>query len=303
MSKIFTLRSIFSLMVILLMTLVLVACGGENDQEIVDAALDTVVIPFTSGDTASSVTQDLVLPTSDGDISITWLSNNPEVISNTGVVTRPIKGTADVTVLLTATLGLNDLTATKTFTLIVKANLYTALDALDMITIEGTSLEDTGLVDGVHSYSATSDIILPTSILGFDVVWSTTDAETLSTAGAVVRPAYGQTNSTVTLTATVLEEELTFIVTVLSETEDPGNGLLELTLEQLAQFDGKNGNKAYIAVNGVIYDVTDSSLWPNGSHNGYQAGQDLTTFIMSSPHGLSTLSRIPIVGTLVEATS
>lgn len=303
MIKIFTLKNIFSLMVILLMTLVLVACSGDDDQELVNAALDTVVVPFASGDTATSVTQNLVLPTLDGDITITWSSNNPEVISNAGVVTRPAKGTADVTVLLTATLILNDLTETKTFTLTVKAFLYTALDALDMITIEGTTLEDTGLVSGVQSYSTTSNIVLPTSVLGFAVAWSTTNAESLSTTGMVVRPAYGQTNSTVTLTATVLEEELTFIVTVLAETEDPGNGLLELTLEQLAQFDGQNGNKAYIAVNGVIYDVTDSSLWPNGSHNGYQAGQDLTTFIMSSPHGLSTLSRIPIVGTLVEATS
>ena len=72
-----------------------------------------------------------------------------------------------------------------------------------------------------------------------------------------------------------------------------------MTLTELAQYDGKNGNKAYIAVSGVIYDVTNSSLWINGSHNGYQAGQDLTVAITSSPHGTSTLSRLPIVGYLV----
>ncbi len=83
----------------------------------------------------------------------------------------------------------------------------------------------------------------------------------------------------------------------------PTEDQVEMTLEELALFNGLNGSKAYIAVNGVIYDVSNSSLWPNGSHNGYQAGQDLTVPIMSSPHGLSTLSRLPIVGTLVSPSS
>lgn len=44
--------------------------------------------------------------------------------------------------------------------------------------------------------------------------------------------------------------------------EDPQGDLpqLELTLEELAAYDGKDGNPAYIAVDGVIYDVTDVSL-------------------------------------------
>jgi predicted heme/steroid binding protein len=82
--------------------------------------------------------------------------------------------------------------------------------------------------------------------------------------------------------------------------EETNEERVEMTLTELALFDGRNGNKAYIAVNGVIYDVTSSSLWRNGSHNGYQAGQDLTAAIASSPHGTSTLSRFPIVGYLVE---
>jgi len=76
--------------------------------------------------------------------------------------------------------------------------------------------------------------------------------------------------------------------------------LVEMTSQELSQYDGRNGNKAYIAVNGVIYDVTGSSLWVNGSHNGHQAGRDLSTEILSSPHGYSTLSRFPIVGSLVD---
>lgn len=76
---------------------------------------------------------------------------------------------------------------------------------------------------------------------------------------------------------------------------------LELTLQELAAYDGKDGNPAYIAVDGVIYDVSGSSRWKNGEHNGYFAGQDLTDQIKSiSPHGLSVLTRMPAIGKIVE---
>jgi len=78
------------------------------------------------------------------------------------------------------------------------------------------------------------------------------------------------------------------------------DGTLELTLEQLKQYDGKNGNLAYIAVDGVIYDVTNVSQWKNGGHEGYSAGQDLTDAIKnSSPHGVSKLKGVPVVGKLI----
>ena len=78
-------------------------------------------------------------------------------------------------------------------------------------------------------------------------------------------------------------------------------GQLVLTLEELAQFNGKDGQPAYVAVDGVIYDVSDKPAWKNGEHNGYSAGQDLTEIIKTkSPHGVSKLSGLPIVGKLAE---
>lgn len=77
--------------------------------------------------------------------------------------------------------------------------------------------------------------------------------------------------------------------------------MLELTLEQLKQYDGKNGNPAYVAVDGVIYDMTNVKEWKNGEHNGYSAGNDLTDIIKNkSPHGVSKLKGVPIVGKLVD---
>ncbi|MEA4913906.1 MAG: cytochrome b5 domain-containing protein [Christensenella sp.] len=79
------------------------------------------------------------------------------------------------------------------------------------------------------------------------------------------------------------------------------NGTLELTLDQLKQYDGKNGNPAYVAVDGVIYDVTNVKAWKNGDHNGYSAGNDLTDIIKNkSPHGVKNLEGLPIVGKLID---
>lgn len=87
-----------------------------------------------------------------------------------------------------------------------------------------------------------------------------------------------------------------------SPAADPGEDTgLVLTLEELSQYDGKDGNPAYVAVDGVIYDVTDVPQWKNGEHNGYFAGQDLTDIIKNeSPHGVSKLNGVPVVGKLAE---
>ena len=78
------------------------------------------------------------------------------------------------------------------------------------------------------------------------------------------------------------------------------DGTLELTLDQLKQFDGKNGNPAYVAVDGILYDVSNVGPWKNGDHNGYSAGNDLTDIIKNkSPHGVKNLEGLPIVGKLV----
>ena len=80
-----------------------------------------------------------------------------------------------------------------------------------------------------------------------------------------------------------------------------GETELEMTLEELAQYHGEGGNKAYVAVDGIIYDVTDSDLWSGGEHNGFAAGRDLTEEIKNdSPHGVSMLERVPVVGRIVE---
>ncbi len=71
----------------------------------------------------------------------------------------------------------------------------------------------------------------------------------------------------------------------------------DLTLEQLKKYDGQNGNPAYVAVDGTIYDVTNAQGWNNGKHkNGITAGKDLTKEIDSAPHGRDVLVNLTVVG-------
>jgi predicted heme/steroid binding protein len=48
------------------------------------------------------------------------------------------------------------------------------------------------------------------------------------------------------------------------------------TREQLAQYNGKNGSPAYVAVSGIVYDVTNNAAWSAATHFGLSAGKDWT---------------------------
>jgi predicted heme/steroid binding protein len=74
------------------------------------------------------------------------------------------------------------------------------------------------------------------------------------------------------------------------------------TTAQLAMYNGDNGTLAYMAVNGIVYDVTNASGWTNGWHQGmHLAGTDATAIFAGSPHSASILNAFPIVGTLGTA--
>nr|WP_285874959.1 cytochrome b5 domain-containing protein [Halalkalibacter oceani] len=75
------------------------------------------------------------------------------------------------------------------------------------------------------------------------------------------------------------------------------------TLEELGEYDGQDGNDAYVAVDGVVYDVTNVEQWAGGEHapaGGLVAGDDYTEEIEKAPHGTDVLEDLPIVGTLEE---
>lgn len=70
------------------------------------------------------------------------------------------------------------------------------------------------------------------------------------------------------------------------------------TLDELKNYDGKEGRKAYIAVDGVVYDVTNVAAWQGGAHHGNNAGNDVSDRIVKAPHGKSILEKLEVVGKL-----
>jgi predicted heme/steroid binding protein/uncharacterized membrane protein len=75
----------------------------------------------------------------------------------------------------------------------------------------------------------------------------------------------------------------------------------EFDVEEVEQFNGKDGRPAYVAHKGKVYDVTGSKMWKGGVHmNRHHAGKELTTDIQAAPHDPSVLARYPLVGILKE---
>lgn len=70
------------------------------------------------------------------------------------------------------------------------------------------------------------------------------------------------------------------------------------TLEELLKYDGKNGNKAYVAVDGVVYDVTYNAAWAAGTHFGLKAGNDLSKEISTCHNKEQILKSLEQVGIL-----
>ncbi len=75
--------------------------------------------------------------------------------------------------------------------------------------------------------------------------------------------------------------------------------LKEFSPQNLAEYNGQAGKPAYVAFQGVVYDVTASEFWEEGVHmETHRAGQDLTGQMPDAPHGFDLLGKYPIVGIL-----
>ncbi len=78
--------------------------------------------------------------------------------------------------------------------------------------------------------------------------------------------------------------------------------MVELTLEELSMYNGTDMDEMYVAVDGVIYDVTSYEEWSSGSHQGVDAGTDATDAFAGSPHKDEFLADLPVVGSIISET-
>jgi len=82
-----------------------------------------------------------------------------------------------------------------------------------------------------------------------------------------------------------------------SQSSSDESAVKTFTLAELAKYDGQNGNPAYLAVDGKIYDLT--SVFQNGKHYSHYAGKELTNAFYSY-HVKGALAKYPIVGELAN---
>lgn len=69
---------------------------------------------------------------------------------------------------------------------------------------------------------------------------------------------------------------------------------------QLAQYTGREGAPAYVAVNGIVYDVTNVAAWSTGTHFALTAGKDLSqAFSVCHPAQQGILNQLKMVGRFV----
>jgi len=73
----------------------------------------------------------------------------------------------------------------------------------------------------------------------------------------------------------------------------------EFTEMELRKYNGEQGQRVYIAYKGKVYDVTGSSRWRTGMHEGvHYSGLDLSRSLRKAPHGEEVFKRMPVVGVL-----
>ncbi|MCU6792902.1 S-layer homology domain-containing protein [Paenibacillus sp. WQ 127069] len=179
---------------------IIISVGGGKvevspDNADVNATKDALAIGYANGDSATSVKSNLNLPTTGvNGTTVTWSSSNTAVVGNDGTITRP---TADTSVTLTATISKGSITATKAFTVLVKAigNSETAVAA----SINALAID---YANGDSATSVTQNLTLATTDAanGTTITWSSSNTAVVSNTGVVVRQA---ADTVVTLTATV----------------------------------------------------------------------------------------------------
>jgi len=174
-----------------------------TDTRAVELAKNALVVTYATGDNAGSVTSNVVL-TNTGPLgtSISWTSNNNSRITNTGVVSRPLVGSGDASVSLTAVISKGSVSDSKSFNLTVKAMTSTLTDAQAVAAAKSALIITYS--SGDNANSVTNNVVLTKSGLnGTSISWATNNSSRITNAGVVSRPSAGSSDVSVTLTATI----------------------------------------------------------------------------------------------------
>ena len=149
----------------------------------------------------NSLRSNIALPTeAAGGVGISWASSRPDVLSATGVVTRPQAGAAPVQVTLTATLSKQFVQQTRTLI----ATIQPYFSDTESVQMDAAAIKIGGNVSKVRS-----PLSLPTAGQeGSLISWTSLSPQILTSAGLVLnRPAHGQGDAEVILRATIRKNQ------------------------------------------------------------------------------------------------
>lgn len=169
-------------------------------NEIADSlALRRTLENFTPGN-LTNLKDDVVLPTREGSISITWETSDPDVITATGHVTRPASGQPIATAVLTAHLKtyykMKEVLYDKQFQVSVLPDVSDA----EAVAYDADHLSLTAHLNNVYT-----DVALPTvGTEGSAIFWESSDHEYMTDDGRVLKQPEGSKHH-LTLTATILK--------------------------------------------------------------------------------------------------
>lgn len=165
------------------------------------------------------VSSNLSLPTSLNGISLSWASSNPAIVSTTGAVSRAV--TENTPVRLTVTTGLGTTVVFDVVVLAPSVSADLAAITLSERTTEHLPLAVKGSVSGAAISWTSSDPDLVSETDAAYVAPAVGAADPFAGGGLVARPAYGEGDREVTLTATATlngqSAQRSFQVTVAEE--------------------------------------------------------------------------------------
>jgi len=232
-----------------------------NDAESVSVDKSNLVIGYNNGDSINSVTVNLTLPSAGSSgTTITWVSGNTSIISNSGVVTRPAYLSGNASVSLTATIIKNGSSDTRLFSLTVIKAPITDEEA---VSVDKANLA-IGYNNGDSINSVTVNLTLPSAgSSGTIITWGSSNTSIISNSGVVTRPAYLSGDAFVFLTATIRKngssDTSVFRLTVIKA---------PISDQECVQLDSDNLSIVYNggdSVNYVTRDITLPLTGPNGT--------------------------------------
>ncbi len=202
---------------------------------------------------------DIFLPTQIDDVTITWVSSNESIISNTGVILRPNEDTF-VSLIAKLKKGSSEKNVLYTVTILGK---------------EDETFDFTDVINQINIPTETSaNIFLPTLIDDVTITWVSSNESVISNTGVVVRP---NENTIVNLIAKLKkdahEENVLYTITVLKKVDSP---IIDIVFEgyyaSLSGLQGealKNALKTLIKntgrATGTTAQVKQADAW-NGSY-------------------------------------